>query len=209
MTRNAIHRAARGSRAAAPIGYPADLERDVVLLDGRTVHLRPILPSDATQLRAAIQHADAETLRRRFLGGRPPYRDEDIARLTQLDYSNRMAVVALAADGTGVGVARYDRDEATATAEIAVAVDSAWRHVSLATCLLRSLAEHAARVGIRRFHAEFFADNLDVLDLLAESGLPVSEDLPQDGVLTADVTLAKGPARPPGTRRRLKRRRVT
>jgi GNAT superfamily N-acetyltransferase len=178
-----------------PPGYPSNLERDVVLLDGRAVHLRPILPSDAAQLRAAIQRADAETLRRRFLGGRPPYRDNEIARLTQVDYTTRMAVVALDAAGTGVGVARYDRGQTTETAEVAVAVDGDWRHVSLATCLLRVLAEHAATVGIRRFHAEFFSDNIDVLELLEESGLPVQQDRSEAGVQSADVTLSRSPWR--------------
>lgn len=181
-----------------PPGYPAALEREVELLDGRRVHLRPILPSDAPQLRDAIARADPETLRRRFLGARPPVKDSDIARLTQVDYRDRMAVVALDEDGQGVGIARYDAaesldpDEPGRTAEIAVAVDPAWRHVSLATCLLRALAERAATVGIRHFHAEFFADNLDVVELLAESGLEVERQPTEVGVQTADITLPSG-----------------
>ena len=96
--------------------------------------------------------------------------------------------------GAGWASPRYDaaeaaEDDAHRTAEIAVAVDPAWRHVSLATCLLRVLAEHAAKVGIRQFHAEFMADNLDVVDLLAESGLAVSDQPAEAGARTADITL--------------------
>jgi hypothetical protein len=53
-------------------GYPVELEEDVVLDDGRQVHVRPIRPDDLEDLVAAIQHADADTLRRRFLGGGAP-----------------------------------------------------------------------------------------------------------------------------------------
>jgi len=54
-----------------PPGYPRAYERELTLSDGRRVFIRPIVPSDAPQLASAIQAADPETLRRRFLGGPP------------------------------------------------------------------------------------------------------------------------------------------
>jgi RimJ/RimL family protein N-acetyltransferase len=173
-----------------------------VLLDGRTVHLRPILPSDENELRAAIERADPETLRRRFLGARPPTDDAHLSWLTELDYRDRMAVVAFDDTGRGVGIARYERLGTSDEAEIAVVVDRGWRHVSLATCQLRVLAEHAARHGIRRFQAEYFADNVDVLALLAESGLSTTTLDRSGGVESASVAL-------PGSRGAASRTRLT
>jgi hypothetical protein len=43
----------------------------VTLRDGRSVLIRPVQPSDAPALAEAIQSADADTIRRRYLGGHP------------------------------------------------------------------------------------------------------------------------------------------
>lgn len=155
-----------------PRGYPKELETDLTLADGRTVAIRPILPSDADQLREAIAHADPETLRARFLGGKPPTDDATIQHLVCVDYVHRLALVALDRDGTGVAVARYEGREGSDVAEVAVAVDPAWRHVGLATDLLHLLGVAAHARGIRAFTATFFADNRDVRDIIRESGLP-------------------------------------
>lgn len=173
-----------------PDSFPDDLVREVTLLDGREVLLRPILPSDEQQLREAVGRADPETLRMRFLGGRPPVSDADFAHLVNLDYVDRLAVVAVTRDGTGVGIARYERlRDQPDTAEVAVAVDPAWRHVRCATELVTLLGEGALRNGVRRFQAEFFADNVDVTDLLKEAGLRYVVQPDESGVVTVDVVL--------------------
>lgn len=181
---------ARGTAASgAPQGYPADLESEFTLQDGRDVVLRPILPSDIHELRRAVERADPETLRRRFLGGRPPRTDQEFTRLVHVDYDRRLAVVALTRDGEGVGIARYEAQADTDTAEVAVAVDPDWRHVGLATALLRLLAAAAITNGIHEFSAEFFADNRDVAGLLAEAGEPVRSRGDGTGVISAALSL--------------------
>lgn len=49
----------------------------------------PILPSDAPALAKAIESADADTIRRRFLGGQPSVTPELLDRLTTVDYTRR------------------------------------------------------------------------------------------------------------------------
>lgn len=176
-----------------PEGFPQDLVHDLELADGRKVHLRPILPDDEADLRQAVAEADPETLRMRFLGGRPPQSDEDFAHLVRVDYVNRLAVVALTPEGVGVGIARYERlhDDGGYgdAAEIAVAVDRDWRHLGVATALVQLLGEAALRQGVRRFQAEFFADNIDVTDLIAGAGLHYVRSLDETGVVSVDVAL--------------------
>lgn len=173
----------------APEGYPSSLELRTRLLDGRKAFVRPILPTDAEELQRAVQEADPETLRRRFLGGSPPHTPEEFEHLVCVDYRRRLAVVALAEDGHGVGIARYEALGDTDTAEIAVAIDPAWRHIGLATTLLRQLATGAIANGIHRFSAEFFADNLDVTDLLQESEQPYRHLTEDAGVVTVELAL--------------------
>jgi GNAT superfamily N-acetyltransferase len=172
-----------------PEGYPREYEHRLRLLDGRRVFLRPILPTDAAELERAVAAADPETLRRRFLGGSPPRTPEEFEHLVRVDYRRRSAIVALAEDGHGVGIARYEALGDTDTAEIAVAVDPDWRHVGLATALLQQLAASAIANGIHRFAAEFFADNLDVTDLLEEAEAPYRNVAEDAGVVSVELAL--------------------
>jgi RimJ/RimL family protein N-acetyltransferase len=154
---------------AVPVGYPSELERRLRLRDGREVFIRPIVPADATDLAAAIRNADADTLRRRFLSGPPRLTPELLAHLTTVDYVRRFAVVAAdVRSGCGVAIARYEPLE-VGVAEIAVAVDPAWRRVGLATALVDLLAEAALDRGIHTFHATYQAQNRPVAALRAHA----------------------------------------
>jgi acetyltransferase len=168
-------------------GYPADLERRAVLADCREVFIRPIRPGDAAELRRALATADYETLHARFLGS-PPHQEASIRRLVEVDYANRLALVAVAPDGTGVGVARYEREMGGSTAEVAVAVHAGWRRVGLGSLLLRDLGEVALRQGICRFTALVLADNAPVLALLRASGLAFTVEI-QSGTSNIVMTI--------------------
>ena len=62
-------------------------------------------------------------------------------------------------------------------------------YVGLATALLRRLAAGAVANGITRFAAEFFADNLDVTDLLEESDAPFRNLAEDAGVVSVELAL--------------------
>jgi GNAT superfamily N-acetyltransferase len=171
---------------APPRGYPADYELTRVLRDGRTVQVRPVLPSDAPELAAAIANADPETLHRRFLGGRPPQTEEEIRHLVELDYVDRFALAAFDEQEQGVAIARYERDGPD-VAEVAVAVDPGWRQVGLATRLLELLGRRAQECGIDRFRVSFFADNIDVQDLVDAAQLPEART---EGAGVVDVVVS-------------------
>jgi GNAT superfamily N-acetyltransferase len=157
-------------------GYPVELEHLAVLSDGREVFIRPIRPGDAAGLRRALETADYETLHARFLGS-PPHGEASIRRLVEVDYVNRLALVAFGPDGTGVGVARYDRGIGSTKADVAVVVDAAWRRAGLGSLLLRELGEAALHRSIRRFTALVLADNTPVLAVLRASGLASSVEI--------------------------------
>lgn len=153
-----------------PPGYPKRYERAVRLRDGRRVRVRPIVPADAPELAAAIREADPETVHSRFLGARPPTTPAVLTRLTTVDYVHRFALVAAdAVTSRGVGIGRYE-SLGDGVAEVAVAVDPAWRRVGLATALVELLAEAAVERGIHTFSASYLAENRAVSTLLAEAG---------------------------------------
>lgn len=154
-----------------PEGYPAAYERSLRLRDGRTVRVRPILPSDAPELAEAIRAADPDTLRRRFLGSSPRITPRLLTWLTTVDYVRRFALVAFdPATGRGIAVARYETLDEAGVAEVAVAVDPAWRRVGLATRLVELLAEAALERGVHSFGASYLAQNRPVEAMLAHAG---------------------------------------
>jgi GNAT superfamily N-acetyltransferase len=171
-----------------PAGYPRGYERRCRLHDGREVVIRPIVPADAAQLREAIQIADADTLRGRFLGGTPRLTPAVLAHLTTLDYVRRFALVAGdARTRHGVAIARYEALD-QGVAEVAVVVDPAWRQVGLATTLVEMLAEAALDRGIHTFSAIYQAENRPVAALhhLADS---TGRQLIKRGIAEFAVTL--------------------
>lgn len=140
-------------------------ETSVILADGRCVRIRELLPSDAPALVAAVEAADPEDLRRRFMGCPPPV-SYLVRRLKAADGVTHAAIGAFSYGGRLVGVAQFDRSDDDPTAEIAVAVDRNWQTVGLGTALVTRLAQIARARGVHHFTATFFADNLPLRRLL-------------------------------------------
>ncbi len=171
-----------------PPGYPWEYQRLVRLDDGRRILIRPILPSDAPGLAEAIKTADADTLRRRFLGSPPPLTPDLLAHLTTVDYIRRFALVAIdPASERGVAIARYD-PAGEDVAEVSIAVSPGWRHAGLATVLLMLLAEAAAERGIRTFSGSYLAENRPVAALIKDIGDPDGQ-LIEQGIAEFSVGL--------------------
>jgi RimJ/RimL family protein N-acetyltransferase len=177
-------------RFELPPNYPVEFERSLRLRDGRVVRVRPIVPSDAPELARAISSADADTLYRRFLGAPPHVTPALLSRLTTVDYVSRFALVAKdPASGRGVAIARYE-PLSEGVAEIAVAVDPAWRRVGIATSLVRWLAEAAVDRGIHSFGASYLAENRPVAALLAHAG--AGKQLIEQGIAELSIALDGG-----------------
>ncbi|WP_410642403.1 GNAT family N-acetyltransferase [Amycolatopsis sp. lyj-346] len=167
---------------------PTGFDRALTLRDGRVVHLRPLARADAPELGDAIRHADRVTLYRRFCGTPPRVTPRLLDRLTDLDYQRRFALVARDTDGHGVAIARYGATSEPGVAEIAVAVDPAWRRVGLATALVHLLGEAALDRGFDRFTALYFADNRPVAELLDDAG---GKQVIAAGLAEAEVQLRR------------------
>jgi len=150
--------------------YPAELEREVTLRDGRRLRLRPIRADDAPRLVAFYDRLSRYTAYQRFftvMKRLPP----DWARLlATVDYRRRLALVAergLAEDPELVAVARYEPTDDPLIAEVAFVVQDGFQNQGLGVIMLDELLKAAEARGIRRFRAYVLADNARMLDLLA------------------------------------------
>jgi L-amino acid N-acyltransferase YncA len=128
-----------------------------------TLDVRPAEPADAPALLAFFEGLSTETAYRRFFG--PPSR-RSLRLLSEPDGVQHVAVVALD-DGVVTGVASYHRfGERDDAADLAVVVADEYRHRGLGTWMVRRLARHAHRHGIRRLTATVLADNRPALEFV-------------------------------------------
>ncbi len=153
------------------------LAREAVLRDGARILVRPILPQDKDQLREGFTRLSDQSRYRRFLTSLDNLSDEQVRYLTQIDYADHMAWVALdpaRPAQPGIGVARYVRlAEEPATAEAAVTVLDEYQGRGIGTVLLEVLAESARQHGIHCFRAYVLAENTPVVEILQGLGATV------------------------------------
>lgn len=174
-----------GARPATRGGdYPLHWEADVVLRDGGTAHVRPIRPDDADALQAFHLGQSQRSTYFRFFAPLQRLPELELARFTQVDHRDRVALVAVTDSGDTeqiIAVARYDRTAAT-TAEVAFNVTDSHHGRGLGSVLLEHLAAAARERGIHRFTAEVLPQNGRMLAVFREAGYVVRQRL-DDGIV--------------------------
>jgi GNAT superfamily N-acetyltransferase len=152
-----------------PTEYPRHLEQWMDLPGGERMFIRPIVPEDIARIENAFEHADIDTIRRRFFTAAPPTDRAHLEYLARVDYVRRLALVAMDADGDSIGIGRYETTD-EGRAEVAIVVAPAWRRLGVATALLRALEAPAISHGIEFFHALYLPDNTSVEKVLTGMG---------------------------------------
>src|SRR5437660_9088343 len=110
------------SSTSLPTGYPVGFEADVVLADGATAHVRPIRPDDGPGIVVFHARQSSQSIYFRYFSPHPRLTDREVERMTDVDYVDRMALVALRGEEL-IGLARYDRLRHRSEAEVAFFVD--------------------------------------------------------------------------------------
>ena len=150
---------------------------EVTVTDGSRIRIRPVVIADQDGIVQGFEQLSPESRVRRFFI--PPARlsDSMLRYLTEIDYTNHVALGAFAIDDTGepgVAIARYVRltDDPTC-AEAAVTVIDSYQRRGIATVLLEALALIALRNGIARFCGYVQWENTEILDLARRVGATV------------------------------------
>jgi len=171
--------------------FIAEHTAEVPLADGGRIVVRPIVPEDKDALIRGFERLSDRSRRFRFFQSRDSLTKRELEYLTEIDYFDHFAWVAIDPDfgdpDGGVGVARYIRspDEPDA-AEPAVTVLDEYQGRGIGGTLLALLAESAVANGIRRFRADVLADNAEILGGFTENARvkPIA-----DGVVSVEVDL--------------------
>ena len=152
---------------------------NTVLADGSEVLIRPIGSQDAAAERAFIESLSPQSRRNRFLGQIAHPSDELIHQLTDIDYVNDVALVAITPEGTDyriVGVSRYAVDPTRKACECAVVVADNWQGKGLGTALMGHLKTLATERGLLSMTSIDLAENWEMRDLASALGFHSSPD---------------------------------
>jgi acetyl coenzyme A synthetase (ADP forming)-like protein len=158
-----------------------------VLLDGGTVHVRPIRPDDGSALVAFHGRLSQDTVYSRFFSAKPTLSADEVEHFTHVDHDARVALVA-ELDDRIVAVARYDRTKQEWEAEVAFVVADEHQGRGIATVLLEHLASAARERGITRFVAETLSGNRRMLEVFRAAGFDETARY-DDGVVHVELAI--------------------
>jgi acyl-CoA synthetase (NDP forming)/RimJ/RimL family protein N-acetyltransferase len=160
----------------------------VVLGDGDSAFIRPLIPADQDALLAFHERQSPESLYRRFFSPKPTLSQRELEHFTTVDMVDRVALAVEVHDEL-VGWASYERWPKRDEAEAAFMVDDEHHGRGIATLQLEHLAAIARTNGIKRFTAEVLSDNRGMLAVFAKAGWPLQRRF-ESGVVDLDWELA-------------------
>lgn len=134
----------------------------LTLRDGTEVVVRPIRTVDKQLLARAMAMLSRESARLRFLAPKSKLSSGELRYLTEIDYIDHYALVAVMADDPRrlAAVGRWVRaTDDPASAELAIVVGDSLQGQGLGTALGRALAQAARARGVHRFTALVLAEN--------------------------------------------------
>jgi acetyltransferase len=185
----------RGRLAIVP--YPRHLEATTEWR-GYRLTIRPIRPEDEAAHNAFIAAMSPDDLRMRFFGAVRGFDHSHLARMTQIDYDREMALIATAADASGVqqtlGVVRIVADPDNECAEFAVAIRSDLKGKGLGRLLMTRIINYARARGTRFIVGEILRENTAMLALAKACRFEIQ---PSDDHAVVSVRLSlQEPSRP-------------
>jgi acetyltransferase len=175
---------------------PGDLVRIETLRDGGVVLLRPIRPEDAAIELDFVARQSDDSRYMRFFSPIKTLTPRMLARFTQLDPEQELALLATVGAGAEesiVGVARYSPNADGESAEFAVAVDDRWHGRGLGALLMQRLMQAARAAGYQRLTGAVLASNQKMHKLMHALGFVVASAGRDPGVNEYSIDLAAPP----------------
>lgn len=146
------------------------------LRNGAALQIRALLPSDRSEMLAAVGRLGKEALYRRFFAPKRGFSEREIEFFLNVDFINHVALAAVLSEGGRqaiVGGARYIVS-GPGCAEVAFAIDDPHQRLGIATHLIHHLIEIARAAGMKAFVADVLAENLPMLRVFTRCGLAMT-----------------------------------
>jgi RimJ/RimL family protein N-acetyltransferase len=160
------------ARANVLAMIPSSYSAREQLRDGRQIEIRTLRPSDEAGMLDAINHTNAESLRRRFFVTKRAFSEKEKAFFMNVDFIKHVALVA-EIERTGqrpiIGGGRYIVTE-PGKAEIAFVVIDDYQGKGLGTLLMRHLAAIARSAGLKELIADVLPENAAMRKVFGKFG---------------------------------------
>ena len=168
---------------------------DVVLRDGRTVHIRPVSPADEAEFLQAFERLSSEARYMRFMR---VVHEPDRARLRAVlasfpEHGVGFVATVPAEDGVdivGSAVSVFPADKASC--EFAITVASGFGGLGLARTLMTALIDQSRRRGVKQMEGYVLAQNQSMLGLARRLGFAIEREPGH-----ASVRICRLPLNPP------------
>jgi len=158
--------------------YPEDLAIFRTTKKNFGVMLRPIKPSDESNLKSFFYSLSDDSLYKRFISNRRDMPHERLQEFAVIDYTKEMVIIATVKHDEKeviVGVGQYGVHEPTHTAEVAFIVRDEYQNNGIGSELLGYLTQLAQRKGLLGFTAEVLSHNKPMLHLFEKMGFEINQ----------------------------------
>jgi len=172
--------------------YPAHLSSRIQLSDGTDIAIRPIRPEDAEMEADFVRNLSTEAKYFRFMNALQELSQEMLVRLTQIDYWNEMALIAVRLDGEAeeqIGVVRYTTNLDQQSCEFALVVSDAWQGHGIGHQLMQKLMEIARDRGLDRMQGQVLSNNARMLNLMRSLNFSIDSDPEEAGIKRVEIAL--------------------
>jgi len=172
--------------------YPTHLVRQWQLADGTDITIRPIRPEDADLVKRFVHDLSEESKYFRFMNSVQELTENTLARLTQLDYSREMALLAVTIEKyeeIELGVARYAINPDGETCEFALVIADNMQGKGLGQKLMVSLMEAARLKGLKTIEGEVLGNNHNMLKLMNRMGFSTQVSGEDHGIIKVSKPL--------------------
>jgi len=172
--------------------YPAHLSTRIQLSDGTDIVIRPIRPEDAEMEQDFVRHLSPEAKYFRFMNALRELSQEMLVRLTQIDYYNEMALIAVKPNGKSeeqIGVVRYTTNLDQKSCEFALVVSDAWQGFGIGYQLMQKLMDIARDRGLERMEGQVLASNSRMLSLMRSLNFRIAPDPEDTAVKRVEIAL--------------------
>lgn len=157
--------------------YPKKYETTYKLEGGKTLHVRPIKPTDERKLQELYYSLDEKDRYRRFFASLHKFPHKKIQSLINIDYSTKMILVGEYLEknekkiiASALLIKERYKDS---TAEVAVLIHEKWRKKGIAKFLLNYLVRIAKELNFKYLKGSVLLENKPMLHIVNNSGYPI------------------------------------
>jgi acyl-CoA hydrolase/L-amino acid N-acyltransferase YncA len=173
------------------VAYPVEEERQVVLRNNVTAHIRPSRASDVERLQELFYNLSERDVYTRFFAYLRSLSVSSAQQLCNVNYKDEMAFLAVVEKDEEehiIGSSCYVVDPSTNMAEVAYMIHPQWQGKGVGKALQQRMIEYARSKGLRGFTAAVLGQNERMIRLIEKSGCSVSTSR-SSGVCEITITL--------------------